>query len=185
MAVELIRRKIKVSDYHRMFETGILTIQDKVELINGEIIEMSPSGSLHAAIVDRISNFLMQSLGNQVIVRTQSPVQISELSLPEPDISVLKPVKDFYAELHPQAQDIYLIIEVADTSYRYDKEIKLPVYAKAGIPEYWIINIERKEIEAHRAPHNEVFSKVDIIQLDQKLTFQAFDLEIKAPSLLG
>ncbi len=185
MAVELIRRKIKVGDYHRMFETGILTNQDKVELINGEIIEMSPSGSLHAAIVDRISNFLMQALGGQVIVRTQSPVQVSELSMPEPDICVLKPKNDFYAESHPLAQDIFLVIEVADTSYRYDKEVKLPVYAKAGIEEYWIINIERKEIEAHRAPHNEVFSKIDIIQLDQQLTFHAFDLQIKAPSLLG
>lgn len=185
MAVELIRRKIKVVDYHRMFESGILTKEDKVELIKGEIIEMSPSGSLHAAIIDRISNFMMLALGNQIIVRSQSPVQISDLSMPEPDISVLKPSQDFYAQAHPLPEDIFLLIEVADSSYRYDKEIKLPVYAKAGISEYWIVNIEKKEIEAHREPHNEIYSKIDIIQLDQSLTFYAFDLDIKAPSLLG
>ncbi len=184
MGVKLARRRLKASEYYRMFEVGILTEQDKVELINGEIIEMSLSGSLHAAVIDRI-NFLLQKLRDRVIIRVQNPINLSQYSMPEPDISVLKLKDDFYSRSHPAAADIYLLIEVSDSSYPYDKQVKLPAYAQAGIPEYWIVNLEKKEIEAYHTPENNTYKEMDLIALDQSIIFHAFDAQIQVESILG
>ena len=185
MAVQLVRRLINVEEYTRMIEAGILTEQDKVELINGEIIEMSPSGSKHAAIIDRISNFLVSLLHKKVIIRDQSPVVTNSQSAPEPDIAVLKPKSDFYANRHPRATDTLLVIEVADSSLSTDREVKLPLYAKAGIPEYWIINLEKNEIEAHRSPQEDIYTLREILRPGKTITFFGLDIEIEVEQLLG
>ena len=185
MAVHLVRRLINVEEYLHMIKAGILTEQDKVELINGEIIEMSPSGSKPAAIIDRISNFLVSLLHKKAIIRVQSPIIISSLSAPEPDIAVLKPKSDFYAGHHPRAADTLLVIEVSDSSLSTDREVKLPLYAKAGIPEYWIVNLEKNEIEAHRSPQDDIYALREILRPGKTITFLGLEEEIEVERLVG
>jgi Uma2 family endonuclease len=185
MSVQLARRLITVDEYYRMVEVGILTERDRVELIHGEIIKMSPIGSKHAAIVDRLNKILNESLSGKAIVRIQNPVMINSLNEPEPDIAILKYADDYYVKKHPGPDDIYLVIEVSDTTFAYDKEIKLPLYASAGIPEFWLINIERNEIEVHRSPDTDVYKTITIHRSGDKISLQAFDLSFDAGVLLG
>lgn len=129
MSVQLLRRKFTVDQYHKMAESGILKEDDRVELIRGEIIEMSPIGTKHAACVNRLVNLLVLLLGKRVIVAPQNPVVLDNNSEPQPDVALLKPRDDFYATAHPQPQDIFLLIEVADSTILYDREEKITLYA--------------------------------------------------------
>lgn len=149
MPVQVQKRILTVQEYHRMGETGILQEDEHLELINGEIIQMTPIGSYHASCVAKLTRLLGQSVADSAIVWVQNPIQVGESSEPEPDIALLKPRLDFYAEHHPRPKDVFLIIEVADTSVEYDRETKLPLYAKAGIPEVWIVNLKGQCIEVY------------------------------------
>lgn len=180
MTFQLQQRLLTVEEYHKMMEAGILGPEDRVELIEGKIIKMSPIGSLHAAYVKKINTLLGRLLGNKAIIGVQDPIGIELISEPEPDLSVVKLREDFYAKKHPQVDDIYLIIEVADTSLALDREIKLPLYARAGIPEYWIVNVQDQEIEAYRTPIGNNYKHREIIRLDDEVPFHAFDLQIPA-----
>lgn len=185
MTVPLKRRLINVEEYHRMIEVGILTEDDRVELLNGEIIEMSPIGSKHAACVNRVSNLLMKLLFDKAIVSVQNPILTNDLSEPEPDITVLKLKDDFYSDKHPSGEDIHLIIEVADSSVIIDREVKLPLYAASNIPEYWIVNLEKKEIEVHKNPDGSIYKLRELMQTGDTIHFKTFDLKIKVSNLLG
>ncbi|MGH8507327.1 MAG: Uma2 family endonuclease [Gammaproteobacteria bacterium] len=138
------RYRLTAGDYHRMGEAGIFAEGDRVELIEGEIIEMAPIGSQHAACVARLQKLLERSAGDQAIIWVQNPVVLNDHSEPEPDICLLRPRRDFYASAHPHPADVLLIIEVADTSLAYDRDVKLPLYARQGIPEAWIVELENK-----------------------------------------
>ncbi len=138
------RYRLTADDYHRMGEAGIFAEEDRVELIEGEIIEMAPIGSQHAAYVARLQKLLERSAGDQAIIWVQNPVVLNDRSEPEPDICLLRPRKDFYASAHPHPADVLLIIEVADTSLTYDRDLKLPLYARHGIPEVWIVDLENR-----------------------------------------
>ncbi len=116
MSVQLQKRYFNVDEYCLMSEVGLLTKDDRVELIDGEIIEMSPIGSSHGGTVKRSSRFLNRNLGDQAIVSVQDPVRINDFSEPQPDLALLKPRKDFYSRSHPTAEDVLVVIEVADTS---------------------------------------------------------------------
>lgn len=116
MSVRIAKRLINVGEYYRMSEAGILTAKDRVELIHGEIIKMSPIGSKHAATADRMNKTLNLLLGDNAIVRVQNPIRIDELNEPEPDLTVLKPKDDFYEGGHPTPGDLLCVIEVADTT---------------------------------------------------------------------
>ena len=185
MSVHLAKRLINVDEYYRMAETGILTEADRVELIHGEILNMSPIGSKHAAVVDRLSKILHQHLSEVDIIRVQSPVKINDLNVPEPDISVLKFREDFYAQQHPGGQDVLLVIEVSETTFAYDKEIKLPLYASVGIPEYWIINLEKQEIEVHKLPSGDVYKNITIHRAGDKVNLPGTEMRFDANDLLG
>src|SRR5437870_5978990 len=137
MAVEIAKRCFNVAEYYRMAEAGILTEEDHVELIDGEIVAMSPVGSRHAACVKRLNRILGRRVGDLVVVGVQDPIGLDDYSEPEPDISLLRPRADFYSEAHPIPSDVLMIIEVADSSDLYDREVKVPLYARAGIPETW------------------------------------------------
>jgi Uma2 family endonuclease len=125
--VRVEKRRFSVHEYHRMAEVGILSEDDRVELIEGEILEMSPIGSRHAACVDRLNRLLNGFADLSAIVRVQSPILLDVNSEPEPDISLLRPSDDFYAGGHPTPGDVLLLIEVADTSVERDLEVKLPL----------------------------------------------------------
>lgn len=159
MAIEIARRLLSIDEYHKMVQAEILTADDKVELIHGEIIQMSPIGSKHAALVDKLSNYLAFSLYEKAIVRTQNPIQLLPNSEPEPDISILKYKPDFYQEQHPKAADTLWVIEVAKGSYEFDAVLKAALYAKAGIPEYWIITLNKDQIEVFRMPNAEGYQQ--------------------------
>ena len=152
MATEVMKRLINVDEYYKMAEVGILKPGDRVELINGEIYEMSPIGSKHGSVVKKLAMILNEILKGQVVIGIQDPVRLDESNEPEPDISILKYRADFYSQAHPGPLDLLAIIEVADSSLRHDRQVKLPLYAFYGVPEYWIIDITTKQITVHLGP---------------------------------
>ncbi|MCB0608888.1 MAG: Uma2 family endonuclease [Lewinella sp.] len=156
MSIQAQKFLISVDDYHKMGEAGILP-ERGVELINGEIFEMSPIGSKHASVVDRINRLLSKLLDDNVILRIQNPVILSNFSEPEPDIAIVGYKEDFYESSHPRAEEILLIIEVCDSSILYDRQVKLPLYAQNGIPECWLVDLEKKEIQAFWQPIGEAY----------------------------
>lgn len=184
MSIVVEKRLINVEEYHLMAEAGILKPTDRVELINGEIIKMSPIGSKHAAIVDRISNFLMSQLKAQVIVRVQNPVITDEFGQPEPDIVLLKPKEDFYAEAHPGANDIFTVIEIGQSSSEFDERIKGPIYARSAVPEYWLVNLDNETIEVKTNPQGNQYRKSTVYTRGDVLHLKAFDLDIPVSNLI-
>ncbi|MGI8827925.1 MAG: Uma2 family endonuclease [Chloroflexota bacterium] len=150
MATEPEHRRFTVNDYRHMAETGILTEDDSVELIDGEIVEMTPVGGRHLVCVSRLTHLLVQYLGSDAIASIQSPVRLGEYQEPEPDAAVIR-ARDYGDDL-PTPGDVLLLIEVSDTSLAYDRGRKLPLYASAGIPESWLVDIPGDAIERHTNP---------------------------------
>jgi Uma2 family endonuclease len=152
MTVQLLRRRFTAKEYGRMVEAGILQEDDRVELLEGEIVEMAPIGSRHAACVDRLNRLFSDGLRGRTIVRVQSPIWLGDYSEPQPDLALLRPRSDFYSTSHPGAGDTLLVVEVADTSADYDRQVKLALYAQAGILEAWLVDLASGSVELHRAP---------------------------------
>lgn len=173
MSVQIERRPFNVDDYYRMAEAGILTEDDRVELIEGEVIKMSPIGSRHAACVDRLNSLFSRFAGQTAIVRVQNPIRIDDYSEPQPDVSLRKPRADFYAEAHPTADDILLVIEVADTSVEYDRHVKVPLYAQVGIPEVWLVNLSEDLIEIYTDAANGSYKNVRRVKHGESFSLQA------------
>jgi Uma2 family endonuclease len=186
MAAEITLRPITADEYARMREVGILREDDRVELIAGEIRQMSPIGPLHAAIVRRLTTLLMQMLGDTTIVSVQSPVRLSDDSEPQPDIAVLKWRQDDYAHAHPTNSDVLLIIEVSDTTADYDRKEKMPRYAQAGIPEAWLIDISTQTIEQYTNPKSMRYGSVQILQPEDMLKSATVDaIVLSVESVFG
>ena len=146
------RHRLTVAEYHRIAEAGILAPDARVELIEGETIDMPPSGSPHAGTVDYIADVFRLACSGRAIVRAQNPVFLNLNSEPQPDIALLRPRPDFYRSSHPTPADVFLIVEVADTSLAYDTQIKLPLYAHHGIPEVWLADLANRRFMVHRTP---------------------------------
>ena len=132
-----------------MGEAGILSENDRVELIEGEILEMSPIGSRHSACVKRLNALLGRLVSQNIIVSVQDPIRLDDYSEPQPDVALIRAREDFYAEGHPAAADVLLVIEVADTSVDYDRDVKVPLYARAAIPEVWLVALPDDSIEIY------------------------------------
>jgi Uma2 family endonuclease len=160
MSVQIARRYFSVEEYHRMGEAGIFAEGDRVELIEGEILKMSPIGRRHAACVKRINEQLINLLRGRAIVSVQDPILLDDYSEPQPDIAIVKRRNDFYAQALPATADVLLVIEVADTSLAYDRDIKLPAYARSAIPEVWIVDLAAQAVEVHADPVNGVYRNV-------------------------
>lgn len=156
----LTRHKLSVDDYHQMGRAGILNEDSRVELINGELIDMAPIGSLHASVVNRLSTLLMQQAGRLAIVSTQNSLSLPPDSEPQPDIALLKPRSDWYRNALPGASDVLLLVEVADTTLAYDHDIKLPLYASHGVPEVWLIDLKGRAVELHLEPGAQGYRKI-------------------------
>ncbi|RMG49345.1 MAG: Uma2 family endonuclease [Acidobacteria bacterium] len=159
MAVHVQRSVFTVDEYHRMVEAGILSEDDRVELIEGEIIRTSPMGSRHATCVKELDALLHHQGQQKVIISVQDPVRLDEHSEPEPDIALLKLRDDDYAHSHPTPEDVLLIIEVAETSAEYDRSIGLPLCARAGIPEVWPVNSPERIVEVYSEPSADMYQK--------------------------
>lgn len=145
-------RRFTVDEYYRMAGAGILGENDRVELIDGEVTVMSPIGKGHAACVGRLTLRLVESVGKHALVWVQNPIHLGEFAEPQPDVALLRPRRDFYAKGHPGPKDVLLLIEVSDETLRYDRRVKLPLYARAGIPEVWIVDLKNERVEVHRRP---------------------------------
>ena len=135
-----------------MGQTGIFSENDRVELIEGDIVDMAPIGSSHAGTVKYLINILKVAVGERAIVSAQDPLVLDRHSEPQPDITLLKPRADFYRSAHPRPEDVLLLVEVADTTLRYDREVKLPLYARHAIPEVWIVDLEGRGLCVYREP---------------------------------
>lgn len=158
MSVHVERRAFNTAEYHRMVEAGILSEDDRTELIEGEVIRMSPIGSRHAACVDNLGRILNRRVGDAAVVRVQNPVHLDDFSEPQPDVALLRPRADFYADSHPAPDDVLLVIEVADTSAGYDREVKVPLYARAGIPEVWVVDLTADRVEVYTRPEGGAYA---------------------------
>ncbi|MBK8908281.1 MAG: Uma2 family endonuclease [Rhodospirillales bacterium] len=152
------RHKLSVSDFHRMEGAGVFAPEERVELVEGEIIDMSPIGSAHAGVVDFLAERLFAAVTNHARVRVQNPVLIDERTEVHPDLTLVARRDDFFRERHPQPDDAYLVIEVSDTSLRYDRDVKLPLYARAGIVEVWIVDLETRALTVHRRPEGHTYT---------------------------
>ena len=147
----LADRRFSVAEYHRMGEVGILGEDDRVELVDGRIVRMSPVGSRHAACVSLL-NRLLRPVEETAIVRVEDPVVLNDETEPQPDIAVVRFKETLYADAHPRPEDVLLIVEVGETSLEEDREVKLPRYAASSIPEVWIVNLAEETIEVYRDP---------------------------------
>jgi|SRR5690348_13785556 len=150
---DLVRRhRITVEEYYRMAELGLLAPDARVELIEGEIIDMAPQGVAHAAVIRRLTRILLLAAADRFIVSAQLPLRLDGYSEPEPDFTLLKWRKDEYATAHPAPADTLLVIEVSYSSLRYDRNRKLPLYARHGVPEVWIVDVAKPLLYAFDSP---------------------------------
>ncbi len=187
MAVALRRRRFTLDEYHRMGETGILGPDDRVELIEGEIIEMTPIGSRHAATVARIHHLFSTRLGDRAVVWVQNPLLLARhQSEPEPDVMLLAPRTDFYAAGLPEPAAVRLLVEVADSSLPYDRRTKFPLYARSGVDEAWLVDLEVGRLEIHHGPGGGTYHDVRVPRADETFAPAAFpDLGLRLRDLLG
>ena len=188
MTTQPQNRAFTVGEYYRMVEADILTEEDRVELIAGQIVAMSPIGSRHAACVKRLNLLMGKMVEDSMLIGVQDPIALDAYSAPEPDLVLLRPRADFYAEAHPSAVDVLLAVEIADTSADYDREIKLPLYAQAGLPEVWLIDprVRGGRIEVYARPQGGAYQQCVEVTADATLTSPTIPpLALAAADLLG
>ncbi len=147
---QVTRRLFTADEFHKMSEAGILHEDDRIELIEGELIEMAAIGTRHFACVNALNSFLVQGVGDEGIVSVQNPVRLSQNLEPQPDLAVLQ-TRDYRDSL-PGPEDVLLLVEVSDTTLRYDRETKLPLYARSGVREAWIVDLRNGTFERHTEP---------------------------------
>jgi Uma2 family endonuclease len=184
MASEQTTRLFTVDEYYRMAEAGILGEDDRVELLDGRIVQMSPIGSRHAACVDRLTRRLAAVPEGRAVLRVQSPVRLGKLSEPQPDLCLLKPRANYYADGHPGPEDVLLLIEVASTSLPFDRDVKLPLYARAEIPEVWLFDLEAERVHVFLEPIGDAYGSSYSVGPEDRLIPRAFprlDVSVSAP----
>ena len=186
MALELVRRRFTVGEYYQMAQAGILGEDDRVELIDGEIVEMSPIGRRHAGRVNRLTQLFVRRLGDAAVVSVQNPVRLDEHNEPQPDVMLLRPRADFYEGSIPGPADVLLIVEVADTSAALDRRVKLPLYARSGVPEVWLVDLGKNTIRAHRDPTPGGYRTARTVRRGERIAPLALpDAELAAEEILG
>lgn len=161
------RHRWTVAEYHRMGEVGLLKEDSRVELIDGEIIEMAPIGSSHGGEVKYFNNKLVSLLHGKAIVSVQDPIVLGGYAEPVPDIVLLRWRDDFYRIENPHAEDVLLIIEVSDSTLRYDRDVKVPLYASHGIPEIWLLDLQQQQLEIYREPAHGQYRQRDFRRAGQ------------------
>jgi len=154
------RRPITTDEYHRMGEAGVFAHGARIELIEGQIVAMAPIGSGHSGLVNTLTRRLVGSVAELGVVSVQNPVRLDRFNEPEPDFAVLKPRADDYQGATPTAADVLLLIEIADSSLGYDRAVKKPLYARHGIPEFWIVDVQARQVEVCRAPGPDGYANV-------------------------
>jgi Uma2 family endonuclease len=186
MAIQNSKRLISVDDYHQMAGDGLFAHDERTELIEGEIVEMTPIGDLHALGVLRLNLFFHRLLLDRALVNPQNPVRLGPWSEPQPDVALLAWRDDLYASTAPTLQDCLLLVEVSDSSLHYDRRVKMPLYARHGIRESWILNLPEDVLEVHRRPGPDGYAEVRRLRRGDVIAPEAFpDAVLAVSDLLG
>ncbi len=168
-----------------MAETGVLRPDARVELLDGRIIDMSPIGPFHGGVVARLTRLFNKLAKDRWLVWPQNPLHLDDHAEPEPDVMLLKPSRNDYTSRHPRPDDVFLLIEVADTTLEYDREEKLPAYGRAGIGEVWIVNLVEQTVEIHREPHFTGYGEKKVLRAGDQARPHAFpDVAVDVAELL-
>ncbi|MCL4804339.1 MAG: Uma2 family endonuclease [Anaerolineae bacterium] len=183
---EVTRRRFTVTELLHLSKIGFLGNDERVELIRGEIVEMSPINVAHASTVSRLVSLLFRSFGDRVILSVQNPVQLDDETLLQPDIAVLKPQDDYYSRRHPDPEAVLLLIEVSDTTLLYDRRVKRKLYGAAGIIEYWIVDLPNRRIEVYTKPRQDGYRIVTQYAPGETISPLAFpDVALNVDEVLG
>jgi Uma2 family endonuclease len=178
--------RFTVKEFVRMSEVGIFREDERLELVDGLVLECHQIGERHGSAVNRGNRILGQFLEDRAIVSVRGPVQIGESSLVQPDIAVLRPRHDYYASEYPQAEDALLLIEVADTSLQLDRSHKVPLYAREGVAEVWLVNLLRHAVEVFRRPERGAYRDQLVVERGAEITPLAFpDLRVRVDEIAG
>lgn len=183
--IKLKRRRFTVAELLHLAKIGFLGMDERVELIQGEIVEMSPIGEDHASSVIRLNVLLSNSFGRRAFVNVQNPLRLDDETLTQPDVTLLQPREDFYRQ-HPGPENVLLLIEVSDTTLQYDRRVKTALYGTAGVIEYWIINLKKRQIEVYRDPQPEGYRTITHHAPGETLSPLAFpDVTLKVDEMFG
>jgi len=186
MALPLERRKFSVVDYHRMLDAGILDDDDRVELIEGEIVQMAPIHMPHAMCVTKLASLLVEQIRRQALVWSQNPIMLSEGTELQPDVALLRLREYASDELAPGPDDVLLIVEVSDSTVSKDRRVKGPLYAQATIPEYWLVNLPKKVVEVYSEPSKGSYQQVRHLRRGETLQVPGFpDALVVVDEILG
>ncbi|EDN67454.1 Protein of unknown function DUF820 [Beggiatoa sp. PS] len=178
--------RFTVEDWHKMGEMGLFSPEIRTELIEGEIIDMGPIGSLHAGCVNRLNYFVNRQVTNSEIVSVQNPIILSNSSEPQPDLMVLRYESSFYQNKHPTPEDVLLLIEVSDSTLNHDRNVKKPLYAHYGIIEYWIVNLNDDCIEVYLNPQAQDYILIHIMRRGKIiLPSQLSHISVAVSDILG
>jgi Uma2 family endonuclease len=184
--VALGTRLLSVQDYHRMIEVGIFGPEERIELVMGELIPMVAKGAPHRALTTKVRRVLEERLGDRVLVCVQDPVVLDDWSEPEPDLAVVRPDPLDYGAGHPTVADIFLLVEVADSSLKYDCEVKALAYGKAGVLEYWVVDVVGRRLHVFRSPGPEGYGVEMTLARSERVRLLAFgDCEVGVGELFG
>ena len=179
-------KRFRVEEFRKMTEAGILPEESGWEVIDGFLIDKMTIGSKHASIINRLNRLLTAFIANRAVVSVQNPVHIDDYNEPEPDIALLKPREDYYADYHPTASDVLLLIEVSDSNIRYDRGIKTRLYAEAGIVEVWLVNLNDETIEQYSSPANSRYGSVETLKKGDSIrSISLEDLSLNVDEILG
>jgi Uma2 family endonuclease len=180
------RRKFNVDEYLRMGEEGIIEPEEHVELIDGEIIVMCPIGNRHSGCVTILTNALAVALAGRALVSPQNPLRVSRHSEPQPDLTLVRPRADGYTRAHPKPADVLFAIEVMESSARYDRGVKIPMYARAGVPEVWLVDLNRDQVETYRQPQGDAYAECRVFGRGEMFGPAAFpDVLLRVDDVLG
>lgn len=179
-----VLHRFTVDDYYRMAEVGVLKRDDRVELLDGQVVEMSPIGNRHSVCVALLTKFFSAQVADHAEVWIQNPVQLDEFNEPEPDVALVRAPLDRYLRAKPGPEDVFLLIEVSQTSVGADRSIKIPLYAKAGYREVWLVDLQLHQMEIHRSPEGGRYTEVAILKRTDAASPGAFpDIRIDLTSL--
>jgi Uma2 family endonuclease len=180
------RRKFDVDEYLRLGELGIIGPEERVELIDGEIVEMSPIGDRHTGCVTMLNTTLTILLAGRALTSPQNPLRISRRTEPEPDLTFVKPRADFYRSGKPRPEDVLFLIEVMDSSAAYDRGVKIPLYARAGVPEVWLVDLNGQRVEVYRKPAGDAYGERRVAGRGESFGPEAFpDVQLRVDDVLG
>ncbi len=180
------RRRFTVDEYYRMAEAGVLHEDDRVELIDGEVISMPPIGDDHSSVVDRLTEQLVTRLTPRATIRVQNPIKIDRHSEPQADLVVAQRRDDFYQSGKPGPAETHVVIEVGDSSARFDRVVKAPIYARSGVPEVWLVDLVAGEVRVLRAPGPDGYADVVVKRRGETISPAAFpDLVLRVEDVLG